>query len=93
MLDRVRAGVFDPPLDPSLAWRFLAAGVNEMVIASERGEVVGYASGTVIMQAHKPPEMLVHGVGVHADLRRQGIGRRLLRRITDLAMDRGCVAV
>ena len=47
VLDRVREGTFDHPIDPSWAYGFLATRVNEIVVALELGEVVGFASGTI----------------------------------------------
>ncbi len=90
VLDRVREGTFDGPVDPSWAWRFLATGVNEMVVAQSAGEVIGFASGTVIMHPDKAPQFFINEVGVHEDFHRQGIGRRLMERLIDVARDRGC---
>ncbi len=90
ILDRVRPGTFDNPIDPSRAWAFLATRVNELVVALDMGEVIGFASGTVIMHPDKPTQFFVNEIGVHDDFQRQGIGSRLLSRIADLASDRGC---
>jgi ribosomal protein S18 acetylase RimI-like enzyme len=93
VLDHVKPGVFDNPVDPSLAWGFLATRVNELVVAIDRGEVVGFASGTVLMHPDKPTAFFVQEVGVHDDYRRRGIGTRLMERIMDLARDRGCEGI
>lgn len=93
VLDRVRPGVFDNPVDPARAWAFLATRVNELVVALDRGEVVGFASGTVLMHPDKPTQFLVNEVSVHETFRRQGIATRLLERIMDLARDRGCEGI
>lgn len=89
----MRPGTFDNEIDPARAWAFLATRVNEMVVALERGVVVGFASGTVIMHPDKPTQFYVNEVSVHENLRRQGVATRLLRRITELARDRGCEEV
>ena len=93
VLDRVRPGTFDNDIDPSRAWAFLATRVNELVVALDRGEVIGFASGTVLMHPDKPTQFFVQEVGVHDDYRRQGIARRLLTRIIELARDRGCEGI
>ncbi len=93
VLERVRAGTFDNPVDPSLAFAFLATGVNELVVALSEGEVVGFASGTALMHPDKPTAFFVNELGVHEDFRRQGIGTRLLDRIIEIARGRGCVGV
>ena len=93
ILDRVRPGTFDNPVDPTRAYAFLATRVNEIVVALSAGEVVGFATGTVLMHPDKAPQFFVNEVGVHEDVRRQGIGRRLMERLMDLARDRGCEGI
>ena len=93
ILDRVRPGTFDNPIDPAQAFAFLATRVNEIVVALSAGEVVGFASGTVLMHPDKPPQFFINELGVHEDVRRRGIGTRLLERIMDLARDRGCQGI
>lgn len=89
ILDRVKPGTFDT-LDLSRAWALLATRVNELVVALDRGEVVGFVYGTMLMRPDKPTSFFVNEVGVHPDYRRQGIGTRLMQRMNDLATDRGC---
>lgn len=93
VLDRVKDGVFDEAIDPSLLWAFLATRVNEMVVALDRGDVIGFAYGTVLMRPDKPKEFFVNEIGVHEDYQRQGIGRRLMERLRRSAVDRGCDTV
>ncbi len=93
VLDRVRPGTFDNPVEPSRAYAFLVTGVNELVVALAGGEVVGFASGTALMHPDKPTAFFVNELGVHEDVRRQGIGDSLLRRIIDIARSRGCEGV
>ena len=90
ILDRVATGVFDNPIDPTRAYGFLATRVNELVVALSAGEVVGFVSGTVLMHPDKPVGFFVNEVGVGEAFRQQGIATRLLRRIFELARDRGC---
>ncbi|MCV6594283.1 MAG: GNAT family N-acetyltransferase [Silicimonas sp.] len=90
VLDRVAPGVFDNPVDPTQTFGFLATRVNEIVVALSGGEVVGMATGTVLMHPDKPFGFFINEVGVAEDFRRQGIGTRLLTRLIDLARDRGC---
>ena len=90
MLDRVRPGTFDNAVHPVRAWAFLATGVNELVVALDIGEVVGFASGTALMHPDKPTAFFIQEVGVAEAFRRQGIATRLIERIIDLARDRGC---
>lgn len=93
VLDRVRPGTFDNPVDPTQAYAFLATRVNAIVVALSQGEVVGFASGTVLMHPDKPPFFFINEVSVHEDFRRRGVGRRLVDRICDQAWDRGCAGI
>ena len=93
LLDRVRPGTFDEQLDPARVWAFLATRVNELVVALDQGEVVGFAFGTMLLRPDKPTAFFVNDVGVHPEYRRQGIAKRLMARMTDLAMDRGCEGI
>lgn len=93
VLDRVKVGTFDNPIDPARAWAFLALRVNDLVVALDRGEVIGFVSGSVMMHPDKDPAYLIHNVSVHKDYRRQGIATRLMKKIAALAEDRGCQAV
>ncbi len=93
MLDRVRDGTFDNPVDPSRAYGELATRVNEIVVALEMGEVVGFASGTAVVHSCGAPAFFVNEVGVHEDVQRQGVATRLLDRLMDLAWDRGCEVI
>ncbi len=92
ILERVRPGTFSS-LDLSRAWALLATRVNDLVVALDRGEVVGFVYGTMLMRPDKPSEFFVNEIGVHPDYRRQGIGKRLMRRLEELAEDRGCSGV
>jgi len=90
ILDRVHPDVFDNTPDPSRAWAFLATRINELVVALDAGTVVGFASGTVLMHPDKPTAFFIQEVGVADAYQGQGIATKLMRRIGDLARDRGC---
>ena len=90
VLDRVRPGVFDNEIDPAMAWAFLSLGVNVLVVGLERGEVVGFVSGTVLLHPDKPRSFFVNEVGVHEDVRRRGLATRLMKGIAEVARERGC---
>ena len=90
ILDRVAGGVFDNPVNPAWSYAFLATGVNEIVVALEAGTVVGFASGTALMHPDKATGFFINEVGVGDNHRRQGIATRLVRRIVEIACERGC---
>jgi len=93
ILERVKPGVFDNPVDPNWAFGFLATRVNELVVALDMGEVIGFASGTVIMHPDKPFSFFVNEVSVHEEYQRQMIATRVMKRIIELARDRGCQSI
>ena len=64
--------------------------MNELVVALDAGRVVGFSSGTVLMHPDKPTAFFVQEVGVADAYQGQGIATKLMRRIGDLARDRGC---
>ncbi len=90
VLDRVHPDAFDNPIDPALAWAFLQTGVNSLAVALRVGEVVGFASGTVLMHPDKAPQLFINEVSVAEPFRRRGVARRMVRRLIDAARDRGC---
>ncbi|NND18098.1 MAG: GNAT family N-acetyltransferase [Silicimonas sp.] len=89
VLERVRPGTFDNPVEMTHVFEFLATRVNEIVVALDRGEVIGFASGTVLMHPDKTRAFFINEVGVHEDYQRRGIATRLLQRVCELARDRG----
>ena len=93
VLDRVRDGVFDNGIDPARLWALLATRINEVVVALDRGDVVGIAFGTVQMRPDKAPELFVNEVRLHQAYRDRGIWARLLGNLLDSARDRGCVGL
>lgn len=93
ILDRARPGTLRGDFDPSRVWSFLATRVNDLVVALDRGEVIGFASGTMLMHPDMGTEFVVNEVSVHSDYRRKGVATRLLQRISELALDRGCEAI
>lgn len=89
----VRDGLFDNPVDPDEARAFLANPMNEIALAFDRGEVVGFASGTVLQHPDKAPSMFVNEVGVREGWLRRGIGRAVTQVLLDRARARGCQGI
>lgn len=93
VLDRVRPGTFAEDPDPLHGWAFLTTGVNAMVAALGEGQIVGYATGLVVLHPNRPRAFLVTDIRVHPDFRGRGLGTRLVERLRDVAADRGCETV
>ena len=89
----VAATVFDNPVDPDELARFQADEGHELVFALQGGEVVGFASGVVLLHPDKPPAFFVSEVDVAPRMQRRGVGTALCQRLIGLARDRGCQGV
>jgi len=90
VLDGVAPGVFDEPVQPVLARRYLAEPLFRLVVALDGDTVVGMASGLVHFHPDKAPEFFVNEVGVDDGYLRRGIGRRLMAAILAEARKAGC---
>jgi ribosomal protein S18 acetylase RimI-like enzyme len=90
MLGNVAPGVFDEPVRPDLAKRFLATPNYRLFVALDGDLVVGMATGFTHFHPDKDEEFFVNELGVDDDYRRQGIGQRLLEALLAEARAMGC---
>jgi ribosomal protein S18 acetylase RimI-like enzyme len=91
----LQADVFDGPARRNWAMRALGPEDepdprNLLILAILEGEVVGFASGTVIDHPDKPTTLFINELGVNAPAQRQGIGRALFLAIRSEGRARGC---
>ena len=86
----VAPDVFDHHVVPELAAEFLADPRHHLAVAVASGRVVGFASAVHYIHPDKPPELWVNEVGVVANYRKRGIGRRLLEALFTVGRDLGC---
>ena len=90
VLGKLAPGVFDEPIRPDLAERFLATPNYRIFVALDGDLVVGMVTGFTHFHPDKDEEFFVNELGVDDDYRRQGIGERLLRTILAEAKATGC---
>ena len=90
-LARRAPDVFDNDVDPGHLARFVADDRHILVVAVADATVVGMATAVEYFHPDKPAQLWINEVGVSPDYQRQGIGRRLVARLLDIARDRGCV--
>ena len=90
LLLSVPEGLFDKPVDPDQVRAFLAGPGHLIVVAIDGEQVVGFASGSVLLHPDKQPSFLINEVGVREEWRRQGIGRAVCENLFDAARARGC---
>ena len=93
VLDRLAPGVFDHAVQPHWRATFLADARHHLVVARSEGIVVGMASAVDYVHPDKAPQLWINEVGVSPAYRRQGIGRRLVERLVELATELGCTDV
>ncbi len=90
VLGKVAPGVFDEPIRPDPATRFLATPNYRIFVALDGDLVVGMVTGFTHFHPDKDEEFFVNELGVDDNYRRQGIGERLLRTILAEAKAMGC---
>ena len=93
VLDRLAPEVFDHDVQPDWCTDFLADPRHHLVVARSDDVVVGMASAVDYIHPDKAPQLWINEVGVSPEYRRQGIGRRLVERLVQLATDLGCTEV
>ena len=90
VLGNVAPGVFDNPVRPNLAERFLATPNYRMFVALDSGLVVGMVTGFSHFHPDKDEDFFVNELGVDDQYQRRGIGTRLLEAILAEARAMGC---
>jgi len=91
--ERVRAAerLFDGRVEPDATSRFLAQGVNELLIAYVDGEPAGFVLATELSHPDQAqPDLFLNELGVVEAYRGQGVGSALVERLWDVARGRGC---
>ncbi|WP_405768395.1 GNAT family N-acetyltransferase [Streptomyces sp. NBC_01538] len=84
--------LFDNPVRPEWAERFLTSAGHHLYLAYEPDEdaPVGFVSGIETIHPDKGAEMLLYELGVAESHRRKGIGRALVGRLAELSRELGC---
>jgi GNAT superfamily N-acetyltransferase len=90
VLDRLAPEVFDRAVQARWCAEFLGDARHHLVVARADGIVVGMASAVDYVHPDKAPQLWINEVGVSPAHRRQGVGRRLVERLVQLATELGC---
>jgi aminoglycoside 6'-N-acetyltransferase I len=90
VLDNVAGGVFDHRVNAKLAAEFLADTRHHLIVATDEGLVVGFASAVHYVHPDKPPELWINEVGVAEPHRERGIGRAIMAMMLERARALGC---
>jgi ribosomal protein S18 acetylase RimI-like enzyme len=82
--------LFDHPVRPEWAQRFLDAQGHHLYLAHEDGGPVGFISGVETVHPDKGTEMFLYELAVAGPFRRRGTGRALIQALAGLARERDC---
>ncbi|MCX5133089.1 MULTISPECIES: GNAT family N-acetyltransferase [unclassified Streptomyces] len=82
--------LFDNPVRPEWARRFLETQGHHLFLAYEGDDPVGFVSGVETVHPDKGTEMFLYELAVAEPFQRRGIGRALVRELASLARERGC---
>jgi [ribosomal protein S18]-alanine N-acetyltransferase len=87
----VAAGhLFDEPVRPEAARRFLDDPNHHLCLAYEGEEAVGFVSGVEVTHPDKGTELFLYELAVDEPHRRRGIGTALVRALADVGRAQGC---
>lgn len=93
ILNNIAPDVFDDPIDIARTREFLADPRHHLAVALEDNLVVGFVSAVHYVHPDKPhPELWINEVSVAKTHRRQGLGKRLLLAMFEVARELGCIA-
>ncbi|WP_439545228.1 GNAT family N-acetyltransferase [Sandarakinorhabdus sp.] len=84
--------LFDDPLRPDMAARFLAHPDHHLFAAVHAGKMIGFVSAMSYLHPDKPLEYWLNEVGVNEAWHRCGVGRRLMMAALDHSWRLGCTA-
>src|SRR4051794_31468062 len=84
------ADLFDSPPLAAATDRFLADPTHHLLFAYDGSRAVGMISGVETTHPDKGTEMLVYELGVAPGARLRGVATALVRRLAEIAEERGC---
>jgi aminoglycoside 6'-N-acetyltransferase I len=90
ILANISGDIFDNPIDPDLAARFLSEPNHHIIAAIDEGIVVGFVSAIFYVHPDKKPELWINEVGVASTHQGQGIGKQLLDNILAYGQELHC---
>jgi ribosomal protein S18 acetylase RimI-like enzyme len=90
LLAHAAAGVFDNPVNASLAAEFLNDTRHHLVVAIDAGQVVGIVSAVHYVHPDKSAELFLNEVSVAPTHQSRGVGRQMLENMLGLGRELGC---
>ena len=89
----LRSDAFDHAVRSDQAQQFLNDPACEIIAAIIDDEIIGFASGIILLHPDKAPAFFVSEVGVNEPYQRQGIASELVVQLLDRARERGCEGI
>ncbi len=91
ILKNVDPDVFDNSIDIPRSEEFLTDSRHHLAVAIDDGRVVGFVSAVHYVHPDKVrPELWINEVSVAETHRRQGLGKRLMNAVFEVARELGC---
>ena len=90
LLLSVDDGMFDHPIRPDQARAFLANPLNRIAVALESGQIVAFASGTILLHPDKAPAFFVNEVGTRDSHLRRGLATEVCKALFAEVRAAGC---
>ncbi len=90
LLASVADDVFDDPVSPEGAARYLAAEGHALFVAIKDGVVVGQIRGVIHAQPDGPPQLYIDNLGVAPAEQRKGVASALLAALLAWGREQGC---
>jgi ribosomal protein S18 acetylase RimI-like enzyme len=84
------SALFDGPAKADATRSFLHDDRHHLLIAYDVDQPVGFVSGVEVTHPDKGTEMFLYELAVEDEHQRRGIGSALVRRLGDIAKERGC---
>lgn len=89
-LNHVAVDVFDGEISSARLEAYLSASNHALFVAIAEGVVVGQVRGIVHLQPDLASELYIDNLAVAPELKRQGVGARLVMTLVDWGRTNGC---
>lgn len=90
VMDNVADDLFDATVKPALLAAFLAEPTHWLVVGVLDGKVIGKCTAMVHKRPDKDDELYLDEIDVIPEFRRQGIAKKILDHVLELAEERDC---
>lgn len=91
ILSNIDPDVFDDSINIPRAEEFLADSRHHLVVAIAHEQVIGFVSAVHYVHPDKPcPELWINEVSVAEKYRQQGLGKRLMNAVMEIARELNC---